>query len=67
MPEQDEDAKEGGAGVVGLAIGFGAQTLVKDIISGIFFWLMMPSASGIMLKLPVPKVWWNTSLCGRCG
>jgi small-conductance mechanosensitive channel len=26
-----------GAGVVGLAIGFGAQTLVKDIISGIFF------------------------------
>lgn len=26
-----------GAGVVGLAVGFGAQTLVKDIISGIFF------------------------------
>lgn len=26
-----------GAGVVGLAIGFGAQTLVKDIISGVFF------------------------------
>jgi len=26
-----------GAGVVGLAIGFGAQTLVKDIIAGIFF------------------------------
>ena len=26
-----------GAGVVGLAIGFGAQTLVKDIISGAFF------------------------------
>lgn len=26
-----------GAGVVGVAIGFGAQTLVKDIISGIFF------------------------------
>lgn len=26
-----------GAGVVGLAIGFGAQTLVKDIVSGIFF------------------------------
>ena len=26
-----------GAGVVGLAIGFGSQTLVKDIISGIFF------------------------------
>lgn len=26
-----------GAGVIGLAIGFGAQTLVKDIVSGIFF------------------------------
>lgn len=26
-----------GAGVVGLAIGFGAQTIVKDIISGIFY------------------------------
>lgn len=26
-----------GAGVVGLAIGFGAQTLVRDILSGIFF------------------------------
>ncbi|MEL6211176.1 MAG: mechanosensitive ion channel family protein, partial [Pseudomonadota bacterium] len=28
-----------GAGVVGLAIGFGAQTLVRDIISGAFFLL----------------------------
>ncbi len=26
-----------GAGVIGLAIGFGAQTLVRDIFSGIFF------------------------------
>ncbi len=26
-----------GAGIVGLAIGFGAQTLVGDIVSGIFF------------------------------
>jgi len=26
-----------GAGVMGLAIGFGAQSLVKDIVSGIFF------------------------------
>jgi small-conductance mechanosensitive channel len=26
-----------GAGVVGVAIGFGSQTLVKDIISGVFF------------------------------
>lgn len=28
-----------GAGVIGLAIGFGAQTLVKDIITGIFILL----------------------------
>jgi len=28
-----------GAGVVGVAIGFGAQTLVKDIIAGVFFLL----------------------------
>ena len=26
-----------GAGVIGLAIGFGAQTLVKDVIAGLFF------------------------------
>lgn len=28
-----------GAGVVGVAIGFGSQTLVKDVISGVFFLL----------------------------
>ncbi len=28
-----------GAGVVGIAVGFGAQTLVKDIVSGVFFLL----------------------------
>jgi small-conductance mechanosensitive channel len=26
-----------GAGVVGIALGFGAQTLVRDVVSGIFF------------------------------
>lgn len=26
-----------GAGVVGIAVGFGAQTLVRDIVSGLFF------------------------------
>ena len=26
-----------GAGVLGLAIGFGAQTLVKDVVSGVFY------------------------------
>jgi small-conductance mechanosensitive channel len=28
-----------GAGVVGVAIGFGAQTIVKDVISGVFYLL----------------------------
>ncbi|MDX1488553.1 MAG: mechanosensitive ion channel, partial [Acidiferrobacterales bacterium] len=28
-----------GAGIIGIAIGFGAQTLVKDIVSGVFFLL----------------------------
>ncbi|MCP5149626.1 MAG: mechanosensitive ion channel family protein [Ectothiorhodospiraceae bacterium] len=28
-----------GAGVVGIAVGFGAQTLVRDIVSGVFFLL----------------------------
>ncbi len=27
----------GAAGIVGIAVGFGAQTLVRDIVSGIFF------------------------------
>ncbi|MGO8205170.1 mechanosensitive ion channel protein, partial [Rhizobium ruizarguesonis] len=26
-----------GAGVVGVAVGFGAQTIVKDVISGMFY------------------------------
>ena len=34
-----------GAGVLGVAVGFGAQTVVKDIISGIFFSSTMRSAS----------------------
>ena len=28
-----------GAGIVGIAIGFGAQTLVRDVVSGVFFLL----------------------------
>jgi len=28
-----------GAGIIGIAIGFGAQTLVRDIVSGLFFLL----------------------------
>jgi small-conductance mechanosensitive channel len=40
-----------GAGVIGLAIGFGAQTLVKDIITGIFILLEDQIAVGDVVKV----------------
>jgi moderate conductance mechanosensitive channel len=40
-----------GAGVVGLAIGFGAQTLVKDVITGIFILFENTIAVGDVVDL----------------
>ena len=40
-----------GAGVVGLAIGFGAQTLVKDIITGLFILIEDHIAVGDVVKV----------------
>lgn len=40
-----------GAGVVGLAIGFGAQTLVKDIITGLFILLEDQIAVGDVVQI----------------
>lgn len=40
-----------GAGIAGLAIGFGAQTLVKDIISGFFILLENQFAIGDMISV----------------
>jgi small conductance mechanosensitive channel len=40
-----------GAGVVGLAIGFGAQTLVKDVITGIFILVEDTIAIGDVVDL----------------
>lgn len=40
-----------GAGVVGLAVGFGAQTLVKDVITGIFILLQNHMAVGEVVKV----------------
>jgi len=34
----DATAILAGAGVVGIAVGFGAQTLIRDILTGSFFW-----------------------------
>ena len=40
-----------GAGVFGLAIGFGAQTLVKDIITGMFILMEDQLATGDVVKV----------------
>jgi len=40
-----------GAGVIGLAIGFGSQTLVRDVITGIFLLLEDAMAVGDVVKL----------------
>ncbi len=40
-----------GAGVVGLAIGFGAQTLVKDVITGTFILLQNHMTVGEVVKV----------------
>lgn len=55
-----------GAGVVGLAIGFGAQTLVKDILSGAFFliddafrkgeYIDVGSAKGVVEKISIRSI-----------
>ena len=40
-----------GVGVIGLAIGFGAQTLVKDVITGIFILLENSLAVGDVVSI----------------
>jgi small conductance mechanosensitive channel len=40
-----------GAGVVGLAIGFGAQTLVKDVITGVFILIEESMSVGDVVEL----------------
>ena len=40
-----------GAGVVGLAVGFGAQTLVKDVITGLLFLIEDAIAVGDVVEL----------------
>ena len=42
-----------GAGVVGVAIGFGAQTLVKDLLSGVFIILEHRYALGDHVKIDI--------------
>ena len=40
-----------GAGIVGLAVGFGAQTLVKDVITGVFILLEDAIAVGDLVEV----------------
>lgn len=40
-----------GAGVVGLAVGFGAQTLVKDVITGVFILLEDSISAGDVIEV----------------
>ena len=40
-----------GAGVVGLAVGFGAQTLVKDVITGVFILLEDSISAGDVVEV----------------
>jgi small-conductance mechanosensitive channel len=44
-----------GAGVIGIAIGFGAQTLVTDVISGIFFLIDDAFRRGEYIDVKVAK------------
>jgi moderate conductance mechanosensitive channel len=56
-----------GAGVVGIAIGFGAQKLVSDVLSGLFYliddsfrigeYLMAGSTSGTVEKITMRNLW----------
>jgi len=45
-----------GAGVVGVAIGFGSQTLVKDVITGMFLLLEDAVAVGDTVTLGTPQM-----------
>jgi len=55
-----------GAGVIGLALGFGAQTLVKDVITGIFYliedafrvgeYLVTAEGKGVVEKISLRSV-----------
>ena len=48
-----------GAGVVGLAVGFGAQSLVKDVITGAFCCSRTPSISATWSRSAARAGWWK--------
>ncbi len=52
------------AGVVGLAIGFGAQSLVADYLSGLLIMIEDQYGVGDSVDLGRPSARWSTSACG---
>ena len=55
------------AGVGGIAIGFGAQNLVKDIITGFLSCLKTKSAWETWSRLPARQLLWKKSVYERRG
>jgi small-conductance mechanosensitive channel len=56
-----------GAGVVGIALGFGAQTLVRDVVSGIFFLLDDAFRVGEYIEAGSLKARSRASRSARCA
>ncbi len=54
-----------GASVFGLAVSFGSQSLVRDIVSGIFFLAEDRSASASMSTAARSRARSKASACGR--
>ncbi len=52
-----------GFGVLGLALSFGSQTLVKDVVSGIFF---LPRTHSASASISTPASWLELSSRSRC-
>lgn len=57
------------AGVVGLAIGFGAQNLVRDFVTGVFMLLEDQYGVGTPSTSAKPSARWRASVCAsrRCA
>ena len=48
-----------GAGIAGLAIGFGGQNLVRDVISGFFLYWRTRSGWAMWPSSTAPRAWWK--------
>ena len=53
----------GAAGVVGIAVGFGAQSLIKDYFNGFFMLLENQIRQGDVVEVAARAAWWKMSRC----